>query len=29
VEFSGGIHDLALQKPREVAREILNFFAKG
>jgi pimeloyl-ACP methyl ester carboxylesterase len=29
VEFSGGIHDLALQKPREVAREILDFFAKG
>ena len=29
VEFSDGIHDLALQKPREVAQEILEFFAKG
>jgi pimeloyl-ACP methyl ester carboxylesterase len=29
VEFPDGIHDLALQKPKEVAREILEFFSKG
>jgi pimeloyl-ACP methyl ester carboxylesterase len=29
VEFEDGIHDLATQKPREVARAILEFFAKG
>jgi pimeloyl-ACP methyl ester carboxylesterase len=29
VEFSDGIHDLEMQKPREVARAILDFFAES
>ncbi len=29
VEFAEGIHDLALQKPREITRAILEFFANG
>jgi len=29
LELSDGIHDLAVQKPREVARAILEFFAAG
>jgi len=29
MEFSDGIHDLEMQKPREVARAILEFFTEG